>query len=231
MLIKTRGKFANIRHTPFKDIEPAGTKKDQIQDRKIANVKKSVKKIQSRIELRFTDQFQNAAVTSTATFLSLNQLTVGDLPTSRTGNQISATSIQWRGRISNSAAATTSNVVRMIIGWDAQCNAANPTAALLLENGIVTPLVSAPYNHNNSKRFRILYDKRFNVGAKNATQTIDNVLVGGKIKLSRPIKFNDVGGGTVADVTTNNLFAMFVSNDATNSPVVAIGFRLYFKDA
>lgn len=207
-----------------------GTKKDRAQDKEIKNLKASIKRINREEELKFIDTFQNAAVTTTATITSLVPCIQGFNDQTRIGNQISVTSIQWRGRISNAGAATTANVFRLIIGWDRQPNAANPTSALLMENGVISPLVISPYNRDTSDRFTILVDKRYNVTAQNAVQTINNTIFSGYKKLNRIVKYNDTNGGTVADIISNNLFAWMVSNDATNSPVAAIGFRVYYKD-
>lgn len=204
--------------------------KDEAQDKQLQNVKKQIRKIQSNEDLKNFDVLSTLAPTTTGTFSCLNAMAQGTTKITRVANMISATSVQLRGRITVDAAATFSPIVRIVIFWDQQANAGAPTTALLFDAGVITPLVSSPYNHDNSKRFKILYDKRFVVEGQPALTSLNSKLMEKYIKLSRNTKYNTTGGATFADITTNSLWLFAVSNDATNSPAVVIGSRLYFKD-
>lgn len=206
------------------------TVKDAVQDKKIANVQKSVRAINRKQELKFFDVFANTTAGTAFTFASLCTPTQGDTELQREGNEIHPTSIQWRGRLTVAAAATFSPIVRMIIAWDQQPNGAVPATADLVDAATITPLISSPYNHDSNKRFKILYDRRYVIEGQPALTSLNSKLIQGKIKLSRVMKFNDVNGGTVADIITNNLFIAFVSNDNTNQPLFIVGFRTYYKD-
>ena len=99
-------------------------------------------------------------MSTTGTFLDLNTVPSGAGDNARTGNDISATSIRIRWIASQVAATTVANNCRIIVGWDSQPNTAATTATLLDTSIVTNPLV-APYNHDNQKRYKILYDRSF----------------------------------------------------------------------
>lgn len=214
----------------FQDPMPR-TKKDAVQDKKIENVQKSIQKINSKMELKWFDLLSSVSVSTTASLFSLCHPQQGTgAALLRVGQQIRPTSLQFRGRFTVDSAATFTPIVRMIVFWDKQPNAALPTSALLLDATVITPLVSAPYNHANSDRFKILFDRRWTVEGQPALTSLNSRLIKGNIKLGRQMKFNTTNGGTIADITSNSLICLLVSNDATNTPLVATGFRTYYKD-
>jgi len=204
--------------------------KDSAQDKSIIQLKKSIKEIQMNEELKNFDILSTLTPNTAGTFVCLNPMVQGQTKLTRIGNQISCTSLQYRGRITIDASATFTPIVRIIFFWDSQANASAVTTALLLDAGIITPLVSSPYNHDNSRRFKVLSDRRYTVEGQPALTSLNSKLIQGDIKLNRITKFNTTNGGTFADITTNSLWMFVVSNDGTNTPAVVVGSRLYFKD-
>jgi len=217
--------------------------KDPFQPRKLRknkppNVKslsRSIKKIQRSTELKHIDIFLSAqAVSTTALFTLLNPIGVGDGASARTGNDVQATSIQFRSRFSkNVTAGDAAPIIRHMIIWDRQPNGAVPAIADVLDNSTITSLTEAPYNENNQKRFKILYDNRFTlvVGSSVGDELSNQKLFQMKRSLSRIVKYDDAAAD-ITDLVSNSLLSVLISTTASgsNPPTGTIGFRFYYKD-
>lgn len=200
-----------------------------------------IKRIQSKEELKYVDTFVNGTtIPSTGTFSLLNGMLQGDGPSVREGNQITATSIQWRIRFITDMDLIQHVHIRFIIFWDLQANRTAPTAAQLLDNTIITSLINAPYNREYQKRFKILHDsvttimpqivQTFTPATGATTQVaVNGAYRHGKRKLSRTVKYFD-NDDTIDGITSNSLYAFWVSNTAAEFPIMVSGFRFYFKD-
>lgn len=217
--------------------------------KQVSSVKKSIRKMQNDEELKYFDVSFNTATADTAGVIQiLNGMAGGNTQITRIGNEISCTSIQFRGRIvQNSDAELNATEVRLAVLWDRQPNGANPTIAGLdngiLNNVTVTDLLLSPYTYENQDRYRILYDKRFVLNAQQwfdyniagATTTLDSVVpmqmdFKKKIKLSRNTKYDNAAAG-ITSISSNSLVFIAISNQATTIPTITVGFRLYFKDS
>lgn len=212
------------------------------------NLAKSIKKINNKMELKQNDVLQSSvAIDDTAgngVFTLLNGVQTGDTNTTRDGDEIHATSLQFRGIIATSSAAVGISFVRQIVFWDSQPNGTAPSMATLLDTTVITNANFAPYNRNYQKRYKILYDRlimlnpqvELTVGtvAPPGTNTTASLVQYAlpfkkKIQLNRTVKY--VGdGNAITDIATNSLYVFQVSNQAANTPVVVAGWRLYFKD-
>lgn len=205
---------------------------------------KKIKKLQRDQELKYVDIYQaNNDITTGAFVVLLNGMVTGTDSNERIGDEVRATSIQWRMNFSSDPTGTIPVAVRMILFWDKQANGLAPViaggggATSLLDTTTVTDLLLAPYNHESSDRFRVLYDKTFTlepyalaVGGGAAMQRY--ITMHKKINLSRRVKYD---GDTAAftDVVTNSLWFTFMSDIAAAgiNPQVEFGSRFYFKDS
>lgn len=209
---------------------------------------KSIKKINNKMELKQNDVFQNSvAIDDTAgsgVFTLLNGVATGDTNIARDGDEVHATSIQFRGILVSSSAQVGITFVRQIVFWDSQPNGAPPTMGTLLDLSTITNANFAPYNRNYQKRYKILYDKLFTFNpmlelttgtvAPPGTNTTSSVVqmqkaFRRKIRLNRTIKYSG-DTGAIGDIASNSLYLFQVSNQAANLPVAVAGYRLYFKD-
>lgn len=149
-----------------------------------------------------------------------------------------------KGIIASNQAAVGITHVRMMIFWDSQPNGAAPTVPTLLDTTVITNANFAPYNRNNQKRYKILYDKLFTFDPMLQLTTTTTAVPGTdttatvvqmqkafrkKIRLGRTIKY-DGDSSAIADIATNSLYLFQVSNQVTSTPVAVAGYRLYFKD-
>lgn len=205
---------------------------------------KKIKKLQRDQELKYSDVYQaNNDITTGAFVVLLNGIASGTDSDQRIGDEVRATSIQWRMNFSSDPVATIPTLVRYILFWDKQANGLSPVIAggagttSLLDNTIVTDLTLAPYNHESSDRFRVLFDKTFTlepfslaVGGGAAMQRY--MTSHKKINLSRRVK-HDGDTATFADIVTNALWFTFISDVAAAgiNPQVEFGSRYYFKDS
>lgn len=215
--------------------------------KRVRNIDKKVKRIQSREELSWVDRNFSGQVidNTTAALFLLNGVTQGDDADNRDKREIQATSIQFKLNFSTDTDAISATFLRMIIFWDQQANGAAPSvtgAAGLLDTSVIGSELTAPYNRDTQKRYKIVYDRRWVMNPNvpfvvtPATGTTASVLQVGKMKqgkrkLSRIVKFNTGNAGTVADIASNSLYVFLISNlAAASAPTVTGGFRFYFKD-
>lgn len=206
------------------------------------SLNKKIKTIQNRQELKHLDRvFAGQTITTTEGPFLLNGIAIGDTDILRDGNEITCTSIQWRLRFQTDLDRIASGcVIRMIVFWDRQANGADPTLALLLDLSVITNRLDAPYNHNTQERFKILHDQiiimepmsisDFDVTTGTTTTFVPRVTYKkGKRQLNRITKY-DGATNAIDDIVSNSLYVIFVSDLATDPPIVSGGFRLYFKD-
>lgn len=206
--------------------------------KQVMNVKKSVKEIQSKEELKYNDiMLSGAAVTSAGLLTLLNGLTQGDGVSNREGDSISPTSIQCRAAAVQANTSIGADVVwRHIVFWDAQPNGAAPTMGDLLDQAIITQAAYAPYKRQYQKRFKIVYDNMFKTSpnmadpANPTTQITQPLrLIQFKRSLNRVVKYrNAQNTGLVNDLATNSLYSLWVVTGGTHN--VTGGWRMYFKD-
>lgn len=170
--------------------------------------KKSTKTYKPKEEFKYIDTSGTWVNDTTGAVTLLNGCVPGDDAINREGRQITMRSLECK--LTNFATATTGldQFHRVLIVLDKQANGAAPAITDIL----VTNNVSAPRNLNNSKRFKILMDKRFYLNAAGEAGTA-------KIwkkykKLLIPVQFNNGTAGTVADIITNSLYLVTLGNVA-----------------
>ena len=177
---------------------------------------------------------KNLDATSTATVVAagtqavvllLNAAVQGVTPITYVGRSLRMKSlhIRWLG----SLAATTvgSSPLRMLIVYDKQTNAATPatTAVVAADN------ISSPMNLANNRRFLVLMDEEIPcVGDKGPSAWFVNRYR----KLNLVTEFNTTNGGTVADITSGAIFALFWQNGnlITADPTNRLYSRIRFVD-
>lgn len=201
--------------------------------KEIKNVKKNIKEMKNKEELKWYDTFPLNATAilnqSSPTFNVLNAMLQGDLGNNREGDSVSATSFQFRCKITGNPTAG-AEVVRHIVVWDSQANQALPTVGQILDLSVATIGVYAPYNHTFQKRFKILFDRTYTINEA-ITAVGYSISDQAKIKLSRTTKYaSSAAIGGIADINTNSLISLWVSDQASAGPAVTCAYRFYFKD-
>jgi len=185
----------------------------------------------------------DADTSSRITALCTPQL--GTDMTNRVGRKILVKSVQVRGLVRTersellTAAQIPAQMCRYMILVDMQPNGALPNITDVLKTA--NPV--SPMNLNNRDRFRVLLDKSFtldpwlyNTTASTALASASNQIKYFKkyIKCNQEMIFNATNGGTVADITSGNIFQIVLGNQAvsaTNTAEMVIATRVRFLDS
>lgn len=214
----------------------------------VKSVNRRVTRIQAKMELKHVDTLiaavQMVSDPAVAQTILLNPLLQGLSDRTRLADDTWFTSIQVKLSISTVGTSIVGNTCRYIIFRDKQSNGAAPTFTQLLDNSTITNLTQAPYNMDNKKRFKIIADRRFSMnpslvtgftpatGATTSTLSIDNVHTFRR-KLSFSTNYGLSNAGTIADISTNSVYILLLSDASTaggNGPPVNGGIRMLYKD-
>lgn len=174
------------------------------------------------VEHKFKSILGNTSVNSSGTVLSLCHTSQGDDHTARNGRSVKCASLFMRGTVTVNASAN-GTFVRQIIFIDKQSSGVLPTIAQLLNS---TDHL-APINKNFGKRFRVIYDRTYNVN----TDSRENAMFKVYRKLSHHIEYSGTtatGDGT--GVNSGGVYMALISSEATNTPTVDWDTRFTFID-
>lgn len=208
--------------------------------RKVGRVKKSYtnKKVfqpTSGAEWKFRDGAQEAsAISATGAMASTNlfQISQGVGDIQRIGRKIMLK--KWNIRYAYGIEAKNNglnDILRVIIGIDHQCNGAVPAVLDILE----TATYRSFRNLANKGRFTILSDKFHPVehpagGPASTTTTLfaeSEGYVQLNLPMNLPIEFDGVVG-TIVDLTSNNVFILLISKNA--SAFIDLQWRFRYTD-
>lgn len=177
-------------------------------------------------ELKYRDvQATATAIDNTGLVQPINVAAQGDGVTNRDGNSLFIKSfymkyfLQW-----DVASSTASQTVRVILVQDKQCDQASPSFGDVLEDVTSLDILTSAIDFNNSRRFKILYDRNHSLN-----QVRTNVTVKKFFKINQTTKFLNTGA-TIADISTNAYFLMFISDSVSESPILTSFLRMRFTD-
>lgn len=172
----------------------------------------------------FDVQVTNGPCTTTPAIVQLTNIPQGDTAITRDGNQIKITRNLLRYSISGNSSAA-DQLIRVMLVLDQQTNQAIYSAADLLQDVSAFDSILSPLNLDNKFRFHVLYDKvhRLTSGANNS------VYVNKMFNLQQRIRF-DNSTPSIADLTSQSLSFLCVSNQATGSLTVTLFNRIRFVD-
>ncbi len=177
-------------------------------------------------------EFKNHDVTITATgvldgvgnVIQLSNIDQGDTTVSRDGSNVKITSIYCKLLFRINASGSNTNI-RVMLVLDKQTNQAIfATADLLFSVANVQSLVS-PNNLDNQFRFRVLYDKIHLITAGGKESAFVKIYK----KVNLRLRYDNTGNG-IADLRSNSLALVVISNEATNTPTITGAVRLRFVD-
>lgn len=162
----------------------------------------------------------------TGTLTLLNGVSQGTTATTRLGRRITLKSLYLRGFVGMGATSTGYAPIRCIIVYDKQANGAAPAATDVL----LTNTLSSPNNLSNSRRFVTLVDYIIPNGIGTSGPQGQQIQV--YKKLNHPVEFNNGSAGTVADIQTGSVYALFYLSTtlAVASAVSDITCRIRFAD-
>lgn len=203
-----------------------------------------------RHEIKFVDKlmtttnFVTAATPPTA--IGVLNLSQGAAGFNRIGQKIILKSIRVRGNVTN-ILTTTQDIGRIIVVYDHQANAALPLWTDLIGAVNVTGAAGTSAYDGvqlaNRERFIVLADEQFNLPAVTNTAGVLTNLAFPQEKnpsmfnFDRFIRlkdlqthFNNVNGGTFADIQTGSLNIFVVSQNNSNAWAFTYSVRVRFDD-
>lgn len=134
--------------------------------------------------------------------------------------------------------------IRLLLVQDMQTNAAQMTAAALLNDAsAATTTICSYQNPNNFGRFRVLKDKIYSlqdpnlVGSAGAAPTdigsngkIINFKMAVNFKIPVKVQFNATNGGTVADIVDNSFHIICGASNISFTPTISYYSRVAYKE-
>lgn len=174
------------------------------------------------VEKKYIDYTVTAQnMTNTGAIPLINGLSLGDTATTRDGQSVKFISITYKGDISMSNSAETS-FARVAFVLDRQSNAQSPSITNIWQSASPTALrvIGTGY------RFRVIRDMQF--ALSNGGR--ESVYFERTIKLRFHTRFNTGNAGDVTDIVTNALYLVYLSDQATNYPVINMNIRIKFID-
>lgn len=172
--------------------------------------------------------------------------TVGAAYNQRIGKACKILKIKIKGQISIPAksglsAAPNSTSFRLMLVQDCQTNATQMTGAQLMTTTSVGALAATNVfqNIDNFGRFRVLKDKKFKIGNLNYAGASPAITTSGdtinfKFNVDFPdgleVRFNQVGGGTVADIIDHSFHIVCNCSNNTLTPTITYICRVCFKE-
>ncbi len=185
-------------------------------------------------ELKFHDIIVDDSPVPIAGAVQAALLTIpeGNGEEERIGRSITIKKIAWRYTITKSSQATlanTSDVVRVFLVHDKQANGALPAVLDLLE----TAVFQSFNNLSNSRRFRVLMDKTYDLSnpsgsGQNAADAFGEFTISDTFfkECNITIEYdNSAATGAITTIRSSNIFALYISQDARCVVVSNMRFR------
>jgi len=149
------------------------------------------------------------AADTTGTLTLLNGVAPGSDINQRVGRQIMMKSIQLN--FTGIGNASNDSIIRFLVVWDKQCNA----AALTIANLLTAASVNSTRNLDNRNRFVILADQRMPVNIAGVEGHYWQTTF--YRKLRHPTTFNTGNAGTVADMTTGSIYLVVIGSNVAGA--------------
>ncbi len=181
------------------------------------------------VEFKFHDvQLTETIISDIATITPLTNIAQGDTAQTRDGAQVKITNLLFRytALVTADAGEGRGQFLRVMLVHDRQTNQALFNIGDLLADTTNFDSLVSPLNLDNKYRFRILYNKLIglNIGGKATSHMNINKVLDMKIRF-------DASTPSIADLTSNSLSVVLISNgDANTGPIVTFFSRVRYVD-
>lgn len=172
------------------------------------------------VEFKHKDTAQSAAITTTGSIARISNIGQGDDFEDRQGRSIKVVSlaVNWQAEMSTAATGT---LVRFMIVADMSADGVDPTLAEILD----TVVVRSHMDLNNSRRFKVLYNKLIALSDNGASNKVFSKF----LTLNHHVKYRGTDD-TEGSAAEGNMYVLRLSDEATNTPTVGFNLRLRFID-
>lgn len=169
-----------------------------------------------------------SAVDTTGGLALINGCGRGDDLHERTGRRTTIKSIEIRGYNYVTTGSGTDQIHRVVLVLDKQPNGAAMTIAQLLNSASHL----SPRNLENRARFQILSDKRWALNSDAAAEPGARKVWKIYRRVNFPVTYNSGDAGTIADITTNSLYVVYIGSNAAGVTAGSIQFhsRIRYTD-
>lgn len=166
----------------------------------------------------------SASVSTTPTITYASGVAQGTDIGGRVGDSIKVQQLSFIGRVAMNSSATFS-CIRVMLIRDMENAGAAPASADIFEtvSGAVT--TRSPLNYLNRKRFSALYDNFLTLDVATAYSQPLRL----SVPLDRHIGYRGTGA-TASAAAEGSLWWVFVSDEATNTPTVALYLQMLYTD-
>lgn len=209
---------------------------------------KRIKRVEKDIELKWIDELNTNSgvpITSSGYAVTLNNIAEGLTVNTRVGQKIRMTSCQLKYVAITQTTVLYPILVRIMLVIDKARNGNSLTfdgtplgVDGLLDNSTITSVGCMPRAFETRYRYHVLYDK-FHVLVPPAANVANTTTLQKEVQVTRNIRLNHIvnyGDATSfgASLLKNSLNLFVISDQTSGSsagPLVAVGTRIYFKDA
>ncbi len=183
-----------------------------------------IKKLMN-VEFKFHDvQTTQTDITTTANIIQLTNIPQGDISESRDGAQVKVTRLQIKYQLRGHVNAVTT-LVRCIVVKDSQTNQAIYAIADLLQDTTANDSIVSMLNLDNKYRFTVLYNKVHQFQNSGHNNNYTEIIK----DLDLRLRF-DASTPSIADLTSASLSIIFISDQASNSPLLTLFSRVRYVD-
>lgn len=177
-------------------------------------------------DLVTANPFIAAQVTAVRT--SIFNADQGTAANEHVGRSVKMGSLLWNMPLTLPTTAAGSSPIRLVIVYDRQPNAALPATT----DVFTSDNIYAMPNKNNKRRFKILVDEKLEGLSTAGPSTLFSSGIR-KFKVPMETYYNDVNGGTIADITTGSyiMFTWQSGQIITTNVNGSVFTRLTFMDA
>ena len=161
----------------------------------------------------------NGGVSTTPSVVHLSAIAVGDAEGSRTGNSLLSKYLYIKGSLLMNGSALATKVRLVFIRDKQQVGDTSPGYTDVYEAANTLAFL----NKNTVGRFDVLFDKTYNLDTINNQVVMPDLY----LKLNSHIRYN---GTASTDIQKGGLYAMIISDQATNTPTCSIFARLMYVD-
>jgi len=181
-------------------------------------------------EFKAIDVSATSVVDTTGAVTCLNGCARGDDIAGRNGRETTMKSIEFRAVVAPTDVTGVEQTARVLLVYDRQANATPLTAVQVL----AANNTYAPRNLENRRRFKILFDRTFQIGDRSAAPASMPFAKTIKFyrRLAHPVTYNAGNAGTVADIVTGSLYLITVGTQGAGGAAGSCIFysRVRFQD-